>query len=247
MHLPSIARLSALTTALLTGALLANAASAHQIWLEQNDKVASVYFGEYGDNLREASPGLLDKFTIKTATLVTRSGNKTLQANKTAGAFVLNGKVAPGESIIVEETSYPGWEAKKEGKTTWNVYIPAARIVADHSAQAPALTLDIVPTGIAGQFKVTYQGQPLPKAKVGAVIAAGWSREAVSDTQGLVSFPLPWKGTYVLEVHHNDATGGERDGKKYDAASLVTTLSLQQATGVAALPASKPVAPNKAE
>jgi hypothetical protein len=44
----------------------------------------------------------------------------------------------------------------------------------------------------------------------------------------------------VLEVHHNDAIGGERDGKKYDAASLVIRLSLQQATGVAALPASKP-------
>jgi hypothetical protein len=51
----------------------------------------------------------------------------------------------------------------------------------------------------------------------------------------------------VLEVHHDDATGGERDGKKYDAASLVTTLSLQQPTGAAALPASTPVAPNKAE
>ena len=44
----------------------------------------------------------------------------------------------------------------------------------------------------------------------------------------------------MLEVHHDDATGGERDGKKYDAASLVTMLSRQQATGVAALPASKP-------
>jgi uncharacterized GH25 family protein len=247
MHLPSIARLSALTTALLTGALLSGAAHAHQIWLEQNSAAASVYFGEFGENLREASPGLLDKFTLNTATLVSRTGNKTLQANKTAGAFVLNGKVAPGESIIVEETNYPGWEAKKEGKTTWNVYIPAARIVADHSAQTPALTLDIVPTGTAGQFKVTYKGQPLPKAKVGAVIPSGWSREAVSDAQGLVSFPLSWKGTYVLEVHHNDAAGGERDGKKYDAASLVTTLSLQQAEGAAGLPASAAVAPSKAQ
>jgi uncharacterized GH25 family protein len=246
MPLPSIARLSVLTTA-LTCALLTTTASAHQIWLEQTDKAASVYFGEFGDNLREASPGLLDKFTIKTATLVTRSGNKTLQANKTAGAFVLNGKVAPGETIIVEETNYPAWEADKNGQKTWNIYVPAARIVADHSAQTPALTLDLVPTGAAGQFKVTYQGAPLPKAKVAAVIAAGWSREAVSDAQGLVTFALPWQGTYVLEVHHNDATGGERNGQKYATASLVTTLSLQQAQGVAALPAAKAVAPGKAE
>lgn len=245
MTITSIARLSVLATALVSGALLSGAAGAHQIWLEQNDKAASVYFGEFGDNLREASPGLLDKFTLKNVTWISAGTRKPLQASKTAGAFVLNGKVAPGETIIAEENSYPGWESKKDGKVLFSIWTPAARIVADHSAQAPALTLDLLPTGTPGQFKVTYQGKPLPKAKVGAVVQSGWMREAYSDEQGLVSFPLPWQGGYVLEVHHEDKTGGERDGKKYDNASYVTTLSLVQAQGVAPLPAPAPVAPSK--
>ena len=245
MTIASVARFSTIAAALVAGSLLSGAAGAHQIWLEQNDKAANVYFGEFGDNLREASPGLLDKFTLKNATLISASGKKPLQASKTAGAFVLNGRVAPGETIIVEETSYPGWESKKDGKVLFSIWTPAARIVADHSAQAPALTLDLLPTGTPGQFKVTYQGKALPKAKVGAVVQSGWMREAYSDEQGLVSFPLPWKGNYVLEVHHEDKTGGERDGKKYDNASFVTTLSLVQAQGVAPLPAAPAVPPSK--
>ena len=159
MTIASIARLSVLATALMAGSLLSGAAGAHQIWLEQNDKAASIYFGEFGDNLREASPGLLDKFTLKNVTWISAGNKKPLQASKTASAFVLNGKVAPGETIIVEETGYPGWESKKDGKVLFSIWTPAARIVADHSAQAPALTLDLLPTGTPGQFKVTYQGR----------------------------------------------------------------------------------------
>lgn len=38
------------------------AAQAHHVWLEQDAQGATLYFGEFGGNLREASPGLLDKF-----------------------------------------------------------------------------------------------------------------------------------------------------------------------------------------
>ncbi len=55
----------------------------------------------------------------------------------------------------------------------------------------------------------------------------------------------PWQGTYVLEVRHVDKTAGERNGKPYDIASYVTTLSLTQADGLAAVPAVPAAAPNK--
>lgn len=243
MQLTSIARLGALATALLTGAIVSGTASAHQIWLEQNGKVANVYFGEFGDNLREASPGLLDKFKLQNASLITSKGMQPLQASKQANAFTLSGKVAAGESIIVEENNYPSWEEKKDDKVTRAVWIPAARLVAGHQAQTPALTLDLVPTGTPGQFQVSYQGKPLPKAKVNAVVQSGWAKEAYSDEQGLVSFSMPWKGTYVLEVHHTDNTAGQRNGEDYAKAMFVTTLSLVQPQGVAPLPA-PPAAPH---
>lgn len=245
MHITSIARLGALATALLGTIIACGSASAHQIWLQQDGKAASVYFGEFGDNLREASPGLLDKFSIKNVTLLSAKGAQSLQASKTAGAFVLNGKVGAGESIIVEEDNYPSWEEKEDGKATRTVWIPAARLVADAKAQAPALTLDLVSTGTPGQFQVSYQGKPLAQAKVNAVVQSGWGKEAWSDALGLVSFPLPWKGSYVLEVQHTDKTAGQRGTQAYDKAMFVTTLSLLQPQGVTPLPAGPAQPPSK--
>ena len=37
-------------------------ASAHHLWLEADGQGAKLYFGEFEENLREASPGLLDRF-----------------------------------------------------------------------------------------------------------------------------------------------------------------------------------------
>ena len=245
MHSKSISPWTTFSAALLASAFFCGSANAHQIWLEQNGKAASVYFGEFGDNLREASPGLLDKFSLKNASLISLKGTQPLQASKLAHAFALDGKVAAGDSIIVEENNYPSWEEKKDGKATRTVWIPAARLVAGQQAQKPALTLDLVPTGKPGQFQVSYQGKPLAQAKVNAVVQSGWSKEAYSDEQGLVSFALPWKGRYVLEVHHEDKTAGQRNGEAYDKAMFVTTLSLLQPQGVAPLPAPPAAPPSK--
>jgi hypothetical protein len=118
-------------------------------------------------------------------------------------------------------------------------------VVVLQQAQEPRLALDIVPTGKPGQFKVSYKNAALPKAKVGLVTPSGWMKEAHSDAEGLVQFDLPWQGVYVAEVHHTDKTAGERDGKPYDIASFVTTLSLIQPKGLKALPAAPAATPNK--
>ncbi|EJN08615.1 DUF4198 domain-containing protein [Herbaspirillum sp. YR522] len=235
----------AIVSALLSTFVLAPA-SAHQIWLQQDTKGAQLYFGEFGENLREASPGLLDKFVNPSAVLITPNGDRTLELSKKSNAFVLSAKAARGESIVAEEAHYPVFENKHGGgtpvRTAWT---PAARLVTSDAAQEPRLTLDLLPTGKPGQFKVTYKNQPLPKAKVGLVVQSGWAKEAHSDDQGLVQFDLPWQGTYVAEVHHTDKVTGERDGKAFDTASFVTTLSLVQAKGIKAVPAGPAAKPNK--
>src|SRR3546814_4273506 len=56
---------------------------AHQIWLEQPDGGnATIRFGEFGDNLRETSPGLLDKFVKPQGTLVSTGGEQKADATK---------------------------------------------------------------------------------------------------------------------------------------------------------------------
>lgn len=236
---------SVIVSALLSTMLFAVSAQAHQIWLQQDAKNTHLYFGEFGENLREASPGLLDRFVQPTALLLGAKGEQPLTLNKTATAFVLSAKAGKNESIIAEEAHYPVLEKKTGDVTTRTIWTPAARLVTSDAEQAPKLTLDIVPTGKPGEFKVFYKAQPLVKTKVGVLVQSGWAKEAFSDEQGLVKFDLPWEGTYVLEAHHVDKTAGERDGKPYDIASYVTTLSINKGKGLKPVPAGPAAAPNK--
>lgn len=240
-------RIAIHTLAAGLAALCAAGAQAHQVWLEQDAQGARLYFGEFGDNLREASPGLLDKFVKPGARAVDGKGiEREIALAKQPGAFQLAAKAARGESLIAQEANYPVIE-KKEGdkvvsRSTWT---PAARWVADAQAQAPKLTLDVVPTGKAGEFAVFYKGQPLPDAKVEVVAQSGWARTVHAGKDGRFSAALPWKGLYALEVRHTDKSGAERDGQKVDSASYVTTLTLALDDGLAPLPAPPAAAPNK--
>lgn len=223
--------------------LAAPAAQAHHVWLEQDGQTVKLQFGEFGLNQRETTPGLLDKFVAPTATLIGAAGERALTVTKSPKGFVLSGAPAAGESVVAQEGSYPSWETSKDGQVSTHVWIPAARLVTSLAARQPKLALDVVPTGQAGQFKVFYKGQPLPKAAVVATVPSGWAKEAVTDEQGIVKFDLPWRGVYVLEAKHTDKAGGERDGKTYASASYVTSLTINQPKGAAAFAAAPVLAP----
>lgn len=233
--------------ATLAFVLAVPAAQAHHVWLEQDGKTVKLQFGEFGMNQRETTPGLLDKFVAPSATLVKAGGEQRLELRKTAQGFVLSGAPRAGESIVAEDNAYPTWETNENGQTLTHVWAPAARLVTGFAAQQPKLTFDIVPTGKAGEFKVFYKGQPLPKTKVAAIIPNGWSKEAESDDAGNVTFDLPWKGAYVLEAEHTDKTPGQRAGKPYATATYVTSLSFVQPKGVTAMAPGPVMAPNPAE
>jgi len=229
----------------------AQAAQAHQIWIEQpaGQKDAVVRFGEYGENLREASPGLLDKFGKPTATLLSAKGEQRVDARKTSSGYALPFGAARGDSIVAEDAGYPLYTWKQGDKETLNRYYPAARFITSFAPQQPKLVLDLVPTGKAGEFKLVFKGQPKAKTKVALVTQSGWSKEGHTDEQGLVKFDMPWKGTYVAEVSLNDRDAGERTGangaEKFEGTSYVTTLTYVKPDGVAAIPAGPAATPNK--
>jgi uncharacterized GH25 family protein len=227
-------------------------ASAHQVWIEENAGATKLYFGEYGDNQREESPGYLDKLAKPTATLVTAQGDKTLESTKTKDAISFKGRAAKGESVVIIDAAYPVLEGKDGDKPVRSVWTPAARYVTDLRAQTPKLPLDIVPTGTPGEFQVLYRGAPLPKAEAALVAVSGWSLESRTDELGKLKFTLPWKGGYALLVRHKDPTKGSRksaDGKDeaYDVASFATTLTFVTTSGLPSPPAPPAAPANKME
>jgi len=232
-------------------ALTAAHANAHHVWIEQDAQGAKLYFGEFGENLREASPGLLDKFGKPAAQKISAKGAEPLDISKTPTGFALASRAAAGESLVVEDAAYPSFAVRMADKPgARGIYVPAARLVTSLAKHEPKLTLDLVPTGPATQgsleLQAFYKGQPLPKAKVEVITASGWGKEHHTDAEGKIRITMPWQGTYVLEMSYSDTAGGERGGERYERASYVTSLTLQQAEGLPALPAPPAATPNKA-
>jgi uncharacterized GH25 family protein len=217
-------------------------ARAHHIWLEPDGKNVRLCFGEFADNVRESSPGYLDKFPGPSGTHLSSKGEAKLTLTKTASAFTIPARVGKGESVVVEEANYPVMERKQGEKTTRTFWTPAARFVTDFTAQEPKLALDIVPTGKPGEVQVVFRGKPLPKATVDIVAPSGWGLQKTSDDQGKVSFPIPWKGAYVVKTRQVENVPGKRPAaagqpeSAYDGASLTTSLTFVSAKGMPSPP-----------
>jgi hypothetical protein len=236
----------ALLALLLSATLSMTAAQAHQIWIEQAPgQNAVIRFGEFGENLREVSPGLLDKMGRPAATLISASGPQAADGKKTGNGFALPFKAGKGESIVAEDANYPLYTYKD----VTNQYLPAARLVTGFTVQEPRLTLDLLPTTNAGEFKLFFKGKVLPKVKVALVTQSGWAKEGVTDEQGLVKFDMPWRGTYVAEVSHKERLAGTRQGangpENFQGVDYVTTLTYVKPDGLAPAPAGPAATPGK--
>jgi len=224
----------------LAAAFAAGTASAHHVWLEPAGDTFQLCFGEFGENLRETSPGMLDRLQPQ-AMAVSSAGEKRLALDKVARAFTVAGAIGPGDSVVAEDARYPISVRTRDGSTTRSLWWPAARFVRDRSALPPSLTLDVVPAG-GNVFRVFFKGKPLAKAKVGAVAAFGWTKESYTDEEGRFEITLPWRGAYAFEVHHTERAPGKRGDEAYDTASYVTTLTLMRVQGIdmPPSPAAKP-------
>jgi uncharacterized GH25 family protein len=225
-------------------------AQAHQLWLERDGAGSKVYFGEFGDNLHEVSPGYLDKLTQVSAQLVTADGDKPLATKKERDGIAIAGRAAKGQAVVVADLAYPLIESKDGAKTVRTAWTPAARHVPELTPQAPKLVLDVVPLDTTGKFEVVYRGAPLAKAEVSLVAVSGWSLSGTTDDKGEVSFRLPWKGAYALLVRHKDPKPGTRKNAQgveeaFDAASFATTLTFATSSGLPSPPAPPAAPPNE--
>lgn len=217
--------LRAATVALVSFGLIGSAA-AHSIWVEREGDGARIYFGEFDENLREGSPGLLDR--LKPEAKVAGS-DKALKIDKQAAFFAVAGPLGKDDSVVAETASVYERRGDKPAKVLNRL---GARTVVDFKEQAPVNTLDIVPAGKPGLFKVFYQGKPLAKAKAELIAESGWKREFKTDEHGAFEATLPWRGAYVIEVAHTDATPGKLGEEAYDSSRSATTLFVRVADGM---------------
>lgn len=219
-------------------------AGAHQIWIEPAGKAYSLHFGEYDENLKEASPGLLDKMPTPDVVSVAAAGEKPVTATKGKNGFALDAKQEKDGAIVAEVRSYPVFERKNGEQVVRGKWVPAARYISGYEAQQPKNTLDIVPNGAPRKFKLFFRGQPLAKTKLTLVAPNGWQKPLQSNENGEFEVETLWRGDYVIEVAHKEAVAGEFNGDKYDNISFTSTLTFTQKKGDAT-PRPAPAKPNE--
>ena len=224
-----------LVIAALVGLSLSSPAWAHALWIEPEGAGFQLFYGEFDDNLREGSPGLLDRLEPLPAAKAFSGVQATpLKVEKKASSFTLGGIAGTADSIVAEQARVT--ERKQGDKVTRALGRLSARYVIDFAERPPVIALDVVPAGKPGAFRVFYDGKPLPKAKVEIGTEFGWRRELKTDDKGAVEVELPWKGTYVIEVTVMDATPGVHGSEPYDTMRFVTTLAFRVPAGLEAPP-----------
>ena len=220
--------LSAIFVSCLLTVGVTGSAFAHALWIEKNKDGATVFFGEYGEGLREKTGGKLDEITHLEAWSVGADGQKTvLTPNKIEDRFVLETK---GPNVLAQDVSLPVKDMQKYklGIAKPNLY---ARVAGDASVDLkPVLLLDIVPSKEnPGKLRVYFGGKPLAKEKAVWIAPNGWMKELKTDEEGWLKAEQPWPGVYVMEVTHVVESPGKFEGKDYEVERHRATLSLEKA------------------
>ncbi len=240
--------------------VLASNTDAHVVWVETEGTAApdreqsvKIYFGEYGEFLREENGGRLD--TIDGVTLKVMDAKRVVtelplvkQGNFFEGVLA---SCKPGRYAVLAEqkvaevqdlTKYDHGIVKPmfHARSQFACY-ESGRFGEREPEVAQQFDLDVVPVskgmnladGVTNYWpggeivvKVLYKGVPLASRQVIAHAPIGWDKELHTDAQGIATFTPLWSGRYVLEVEHQDKTPGEFKGKPYEAMRHRATLSL---------------------
>ena len=206
--------------------LLTPCARAHFVWLERDgDGPVRAYFGEWIDDIREKTGGLLDRF--KAPRVLVGANNKPLQVKRNENNLEFPAKGAGDVRFV--DSGVPAREDNEKGGTTKTIYY------AKHgrSETAANLDLELVPAEANGKtFVLIFLGSPLAKAELTIIGPSKWEKPLTTDQQGRVTLPMPWAGRYVLEVtHFDDKASGE--GEKFNRTRHISSLSFIQSDGLA--------------
>jgi hypothetical protein len=219
-------------TACLASLVGAGSAQAHGLWIEQTGATKTLFFGEPENALKEVFPGRLEAIKSPQAMTINAAGEPSKSTlARTAIGFV-SVESAASQTLLASETSIEVKDYTANGLGIVKPMYYARFAPMPFVTARPESALDLVPAAAdANAVMVSYNGQPLAKAKVTVIAPNTWTQEHTSDAQGRISINTPWRGQYVLEVTHTDNAPGEFEGKRYAALRSRAMLTFVQAQG----------------
>ena len=215
---------------------------AHALWIEaktigkvgQAEEV-KIYYGEYASNERnDVAKWYSD---VKDFTLwLTAPGKEKIKLVTTAGSNFYSAQFTPEkEGLYILTVSH---EAKELGGTTKYEFSSVATVnVGKNNAVNQGSLPNSLKVGVNEarfykinapvNIKAVLNNTPLKNTHVSVFTPEGWSKEFTTDENGNLVFSPLWPGRYVLEVSNYEKTGGEHNGKKYEASWHGATSSFE--------------------
>jgi len=220
-----VSRFACLIVALATFALISSA-HAHYVWLEwDGDGPARAYFGEWVDDIREKTGGLLDRIKAPRVFLAASPEPIAVKRNENNLEVGVKGR---GDLRLIEDSNPPREDKEKGGSTRTIYYAKAGR-----AETAAKLDLELVPTVAEGNtFALVFFGAPLAKTEVTVIGPPKWEKKLTTDEKGQVILPTPWTGRYVVEVTHFDEKDGISGGEKFNRTRHISSLSFHHQGGI---------------
>jgi hypothetical protein len=214
------------TLTLLVTLSLSQSAQAHYVWLERDGNgPARAYLGEWIDDIREKTGGLLDRIKAPKVFLGASTEPLPVKRNENNLEFQVKGR----GDVRLMENSMPPREDKEKGGATKTIYYAKA----GRSETASILDLELAPTVPNGNtLVVIFLGAPLPKAEVTLIGPSKWQKPLITDDKGQITLPTPWAGRYVLEVTHFDNKAGGSGNEKFNRTRHISSLSFVQQDGI---------------
>ena len=188
----------------------------HSVWIEPGqDGQLIIRFAE-PDGKFEKSPGHLDEIETPAAWKTGDKGPVRLEVQKKADHFLIVGsKISDAVQI---ETQFGVLAAP--GKPGRLPHFYARWQPRGAGGAAPALQLDLVPTGKPGEFRVYFRGKPMPEAKATLRTPDEKEQALTADGDGVLRFSASGAGLYMLSLaHHREALPGFSRGQAYDVTS----------------------------
>lgn len=209
-------------------------ASAHELWIEVEDKgeelQVEVLWGHIGDYLDEAN---IDDYRLFVRYPSGSVDELALERIGVQGRTFFS-PVEEGEYVFWAERE-PGTYTPGEGVTTLSVQTAKHLF---HFGDGPGtgdqpveMVLEIVPVTDLSEFahgtlegKVLWEGEPAAGAAVSAYGPGDRVLEAESDADGFFTLELDVPGTWLVKGNITAEEEGELDGEEYGMASRTTTL-----------------------
>ena len=209
-----------LLVACALGFLTTTAARAHSVWIEPTDENQLVIrFAEPSGNL-EKSPGYLDSLSAPMAFVLVTNTPVSVDTVKKSDHFLLVG--AAMTNTACAETSFTVRAGRKP--------LFYARWQPSGAGEGkPMLTLDLVPTGKAGEVRLYFHGQPLGGIKATLHTPNGDEKDVTADSEGFFHLTTTETGQYLLTVaHQREPLSGFHNGIAYTETSHNCSLVWEQ-------------------